>query len=288
MKRVFLLIISSILFSLNLFAAKVSSNRNEFDLLLEQKQIEEKKEMEVVVYDTLYHKFVSKQIPEKFVEPFVSFTNVRKDLGIELIGIGYWESDWRVFVGKINANGSRDRGPLMLNELNLENQWFMEQFAKNCYKYKDDIDIFYMTICINFWFSLRSEHGPFNALQAYNGGPRVLRSDVSKTLKSAVVSYANNVYKYINPISKEWISYYTSPQEVMKVKYALLNERMKEERQILENVLYKYDTDITHICRTIRGNKSGLLLIFKKIRVKTIISFEERVIFNSIKIPVNI
>ena len=157
-----------------------------------------KNEIEKEVEEKTYFDFIKSSIPNKFVKPFYDLTHKNKNIGIELLGTAKHESGWKVFEGPINANGTRDYGPLMLNSANLENGDFMDSFASNCSQYENDRDIYYMCICINFYKSIRSEYGPWCALQIYNGGWRTVRKSCSPELKKVVVDYANKVYKFIN------------------------------------------------------------------------------------------
>lgn len=157
-----------------------------------------KDEIEKEVEEKTYFDFIKASVPSKFVKPFYDLTNKNKNIGIELLGTAKHESGWIKFEGPINSNGTRDYGPLMLNSANLENGDFMDSFANNCSQYKNDRDIYYMCICINFYKSIRKEYGPWCALQIYNGGWRTVRKSCSPELKKVVVDYANKVYKFIN------------------------------------------------------------------------------------------
>ena len=168
-----------------------------------------KDEIEKEVEEKTYFEFIKETIPAKFVKPFYDFTHKNKKLGIEMLGTAKHESGWKVFEGPINSNGTRDYGPLMLNSANLENEKFMNSFSENCKQYKYDRDIYYMCICINFYKSIRTQYGPWSALQIYNGGWRTMRKNCSKDLKRQVLGYANKVYRHINQYEsdyKEFIS----------------------------------------------------------------------------------
>ena len=165
---------------------------------LELAKIIFKDEIEKEVEEKNYFEFIKKTIQDKFVKPFYDFTYKNKQLGIELLGTAKHESGWVKFEGPINSNGTRDYGPLMLNSANLESEDFMNAFAINCSKYKNDRDIYYMCICINFYKSIRSEYGSWCALQIYNGGWRTVRKSCSADLKRQVIGYANKVYYHIN------------------------------------------------------------------------------------------
>ena len=166
-------------------------------------------EIEKELTENLYKGFLKSEIPEKFVEPFYEFTKNNKNLGLEILGIAKHESNWKWFVGKRNANGSIDLGPLMLNSYNIENETFMNSFAFNCKEYEDDIDIYFMCICINYYKDLRKSFGAFNALQVYNGGWRTVNKNCPKNLKNTVIIYANTVYKYINAYAEKYEEFKT-------------------------------------------------------------------------------
>ena len=169
-----------------------------------------KDEIEKEVEEKTYFEFIKKTIPAKFVKPFYDFTYKNKKLGIELLGTAKHESGWKVFEGPINSNGTRDYGPLMLNSANLDDEEFMNSFSENCEQYEYDRDIYYLCICINFYKSIRSQYGPWCALQIYNGGWRTMRKSCSENLKRQVVRYANKVYSYINSYESEYKEFSSS------------------------------------------------------------------------------
>lgn len=180
-----------------------------------------KDEIERETEESVYRNFLGSKIPAKFVSPFYEFTKDNKNLGLEILGIAKHESNWKWFVGKRNANGSIDLGPLMLNSFNIENESFMKSFASNCEEYKNDTDIYFMLICINYYKSLREDFGPFSALQIYNGGWRTVRKNCPSKLKETVLLYANTVYKYINQYSDDYKVYVEENLESENEKYIL-------------------------------------------------------------------
>lgn len=175
-----------------------------------------------------YYEFLKETIPAKFVDPFYQFTKDKKYLGIEILGIAQHESGWRVFKGKINKNGSVDLGPLMLNSYNIQDEKFMKAYASNCVQYRYDVDIYFMCICINFYSSIRSELGPFVALQVYNGGYRVTRPNCNTELKQTVTTYANVVYRHINKAYDNWKKFKTNYFENLKQEANLIDHYMQE------------------------------------------------------------
>ena len=191
----------------------------------------EKELFESRVEDKMYYEYLSTKIPEKFVEPFYAATKKNKSIGIEILGLGFHESEWKKFISnKPNENGSIDLGPLMLNSYNIADPEFMRKYGVNSNGYEYDTDIYYMTVCITFYKALRNEYGSFNALQVYNGGPRVMRSTCSVTLKNTVKTYANKVYKRINECSESWDEFKT---ENKNETIRLVKVEMEIERQTL-------------------------------------------------------
>lgn len=187
-----------------------SYNTSNADSKVELAKIVFKNEIEKEVEEKTYFEFIKETVPAKFVKPFYDFTHENKKLGIELLGTAKHESGWKVFKGPINSNGTRDYGPLMLNSANLESEDFMDSFASNCSQYKNDRDIYYMCICINFYKSIRSEYGPWCALQIYNSGWRTMRKSCSESLKRQVIDYANKVYSHINSYESEYKEFSSS------------------------------------------------------------------------------
>lgn len=183
-----------------------------FDKIISTENVDKRTE------NYLYYEFVKSSIPEKFVDPFYEKTVDCKNLGLELIGMGYHESGWKVFKGPTNKDGSVDIGPLMLNSNNIKNKEFIQHFGYDCSQYANDLDIYYMTICINFYASIRSEYGPYIALQIYNGGYRILRARPHSKLKVAVTKYANLCYNHINKYEKDYKEYVSENEEEAKVQ----------------------------------------------------------------------
>lgn len=184
---------------------------------------------EQVVEDRLYKSYLENTIPEKFVEPFFELTMNQKSIGIEILGVGFHESEWKYFVGKVNNNGSIDLGPLMLNSYNVSNKDFMVRYAKGLDDYKYDTDVYYMTVCIKFFKALRVEYGSFNALKVYNGGPKVMGKNCSADLNKKVTRYANTVYKEINRCFDEWSSFKEENRENI---IALIEQEKKQQEEL--------------------------------------------------------
>lgn len=216
----------------------LETNTSIFDKMISTENVDKRTE------NYLYYEFVKSSIPEKFVDPFYEKTVDRKNLGLELIGMGYHESGWKVFRGPTNKNGSVDIGPLMLNSNNIKNKEFMQYFGYDCSQYANDLDIYYMTICINFYASIRLEYGPYIALQIYNGGYRILRARPHSKLKVAVTKYANLCYNHINKYEKDYKEYVSENEENAKVQVYVV--MIKELEAIGPFSLVKVDTSDIH------------------------------------------
>lgn len=212
----------------------LETNTSIFDKMISTENVDKRTE------NYLYYEFVKSSIPEKFVDPFYEKTVDRKNLGLELIGMGYHESGWKVFRGPTNKDGSVDIGPLMLNSNNIKNKEFMQYFGYDCSQYANDLDIYYMTICINFYASIRLEYGPYIALQIYNGGYRILRARPHSKLKVAVTKYANLCYNHINKYEKDYKKYVSENEENAKVQVYVA--MIKELEAIGPFSLVKVDT----------------------------------------------
>ena len=222
---------------------------------------EEKRIEDVEIENRIYKEFLKDTIPEKFVDPFYELTYKSKNIGIEILGIGFHESEWSVFIGKPNKNGSIDIGPLMLNSYNISNENFMKAYGKYSDDYKYDTDVYYMTVCITFFKALRNEYGSFNALKVYNGGPRVMKSDCKQELLTTVNKYANTVYKRINQCSTNYKIYKENNEK--RIITLMIEEKEEAERiAILENQIKEELAAITFECKT--KSEPISLMKFKK------------------------
>lgn len=260
MKKSLLALVSVLFISTSsLFSAVVEEGhlKNKADMYKETAKIVYNREItKDSVMDT-YWSFVASQIPSKFVNPFVRYTKDNMNLGIELLGIAKHESNWKWFVGKRNANGSVDFGPMMLNSYNIEDEKFMNMYASNCNRYKYDTDIYYMVICINYYKSLRCNLGPYHALQVYNGGWRAVRDNCPSVLKEAVTTYANAVYKYINKYENAYEEFrnenFTTALERNLNKYAF---KVKTNSKVLVTYSSLEETDSYSYCELFAKFKS--------------------------------
>jgi hypothetical protein len=118
-----------------------------------------------------YKQFLIDNLPNIFIESFYELTKDDIDLGIELIGLGDHESEWKYFISNINHDNTYDHGPLQLNESNL-NDNFINKYNNFPDEYKQNTMIYYMCLCINFYKSLRETNSLRGALMQYNGGPK--------------------------------------------------------------------------------------------------------------------
>lgn len=223
MKKSLIILSVLLLFIANMYATTTARHQYEgYEAFIRNYAIcEFEEEIRKETEESVYRNFIGSKIPAKFVTPFYEFTKDNKNLGLEVLGIAKHESNWKWFVGKRNANGSIDLGPLMLNSFNIENESFMKSFARNCEEYKNDTDIYFMLICINYYKSLREDFGPFSALQIYNGGWRTVRKNCPSKLKETVVLYANTVYKYINQYTDDYKVYVSENLESENEKHIL-------------------------------------------------------------------
>lgn len=234
-KKIYGVLLIIVLLVSKVFA--VENNTTSANSRVELAKIVFRNEIEKEVEEKTYFEFIKKTIPAKFVKPFYDFTHENKKLGIELLGTAKHESGWIKFEGPINVNGTRDYGPLMLNSANLESEDFMDSFASNCSQYKNDRDIYYMCICINFYKSIRSEYGPWCALQIYNGGWRTVRKTCSPALKKIVVDYANKVYSHINSYESEYKEFHHSHSEKY-LNYIAIQYSSKINKYLYDLALY--------------------------------------------------
>ena len=185
------------------------------------------------VNDTLYYEFLQSELPAKFVDPFYYMTIYDEDFGLEVIGLGIHESGWKVFKGPLNNNGTRDYGPLMLNSANIQNEKFMDLYSKNCLEFQDDLDTFYMCICMNFYKSIRNTYDEKRALMCYNGGYSSLSNTCTDEKKAIVTRYANIVMRRQNEVRQRYNEYKESRYMDLKNEItARYNEREISEQEI--------------------------------------------------------
>lgn len=195
--------------------------------------------------DLIYKSFVSTIVPKDYVDPFYENTKNNITIGIELLAIGQKETEW-----KMKANGtwpvcrnrdkegnitSTDHGPLQLNSLNFEA--FEKMFGEGLEKYKKNVDVYRMCLCIKYYQDIRHRSGTYNAFREYNGGPAYYRKPITGV-------YANITSEYNNRFSKEYSLYKRSEiarieQERLKKLLAKRNEAAKIKRGEIKKQLAK-------------------------------------------------
>ncbi|MGL4949658.1 MAG: hypothetical protein ACRC5M_04690 [Anaeroplasmataceae bacterium] len=185
-----------------------------------------------------YKDFVSTEIPAQFVEPFVAFTKDDITVGLELLAIGWHESNWSIFKSNRNRNGSYDLGPLMLNSYNIKNKRFMNEFASDCGYYEYDTDTYYMVIAINYFRSLRLRFSFEESMKIYNGGFRTLKTNCPPNLKRAVNRYVNSVMKYKTPIRTKWYDSMTS--QFATIESNLFSKKMTQIYEETQSLAVNY------------------------------------------------
>lgn len=199
----------------------------------------------IVKEDLIYKSFVSTIVPKDYVDPFYENTKNNITIGIELLAIGQKETEW-----KMKANGtwpvcrnrdkegnitSTDHGPLQLNSLNFEA--FEKMFGEGLEKYKKNVDVYRMCLCIKYYQDIRHRSGTYNAFREYNGGPAYYRKPVTGV-------YANITSEYNNRFSKEYSLYKRSElarieQEKLKKLLAKRSEAAKLKRGEIKKQLAK-------------------------------------------------
>lgn len=199
----------------------------------------------IVKEDLIYKSFVSTIVPKDYVDPFYENTKNNITVGIELLAIGQKETEW-----KMKANGtwpvcknrdkegnitSTDHGPLQLNSLNFEA--FEKMFGEGLEKYKKNVDVYRMCLCIKYYQDIRHRSGTYNAFREYNGGPAYYRKPVTGV-------YANITSEYNNRFSKEYSLYKRSElarieQEKLKKLLAKRSEAAKLKRGEIKKQLAK-------------------------------------------------
>lgn len=199
----------------------------------------------IVKEDLIYKSFISTIVPRDYVDPFYENTKNNITIGIELLAIGQKETEW-----KMKANGtwpvcknrdkegnitSTDHGPLQLNSLNFEA--FEKMFGEGLEKYKKNVDVYRMCLCIKYYQDIRYRSGTYNAFREYNGGPAYYRKPVTEV-------YANITSEYNNRFSKEYSLYKRSElarieQEKTKKLLAKRSEAAKIKRGEIKKQLAK-------------------------------------------------
>lgn len=176
----------------------------------------EMKAMQPFMEDIRYYDFLETIIPDHlshFIQPFYEHTKNDKEIGVELLAVAWNESRWKTFRSPRNKNGTFDYGPLMLNSIHLNSQWFKDIKKE----YKDD-DIAYMIGGIKIYKDLRTRHNTWDSFRMYNGGEN------GGLRKRVTLVYAERVTGYCKEYMKLW-------QTFKKKHYKILNNRSYEKWQ---------------------------------------------------------
>jgi hypothetical protein len=144
---------------------------------------------------------IQRVVPLRFREKFIQYTeNDEIKFRINLLGMAELESCGWTKMKSIhpNSDGTLDFGPLALNQRNIENPVFMNAYAPK--EKIDDINVYYMITCINYFRDLYSSYG-HDAIYVYNGGDRrYLRG----TLKQQTLDYYKEVNENIDMFNTEY------------------------------------------------------------------------------------
>jgi hypothetical protein len=198
--------------------------------VLEQIQIS-KYEIEL----EMYRQFVYENVPVEYSKSFFDNTRNNYELGLVYLGIAMKESEGflhRVSI-KPNKDGSIDLGPMQLNSNNLKNEKFMMAFApEECI---ENIDVYYMIICINYFNSLLKdwEGNLYKALQNYNGGRKAVQNNTRITQK-----YAECVIGHYKGFKDKWKQFTENTDNYKRASVNL----------ILQYKNFKYGDEDNYIC----------------------------------------
>lgn len=148
-------------------------------------------------------------VPEKYMSAFLQLTNMddpveTANLRLQILAIGYHESEWKDIVSKPNKNKSRDYGYLQLNSSNINNSWFMEKYgltSKDRYtlQNKNDKSELYLCVSIKFYKALYTRYGDDAALVYNCGETKYLKNDIP----TSTFNYKKKVCSYLTQISDE-------------------------------------------------------------------------------------
>ena len=156
-------------------------------------------------YDILIDRHVHPDYVDEF--KYQIKKNQWYDSTLELIALGYTESNWKYFRSPINSDGSRDLGPMGLNTYNIRNKSFMDKhkpkfgslYDTNTYQY-------YMSVCMEYYEWILKDIGLEGSFMSYNGGrSRYFRG----TLPKASYNHQMKSMSYYNALEEEY-------QEILK------------------------------------------------------------------------
>lgn len=148
-------------------------------------------------------------VPEQYMSAFLQLTRMddpveTANLRVQILAIGYHESEWKNIVSKPNRNKSRDYGYLQLNSNNINNKWFMEKYGltpKDRYtlRNKNDKAELYLCVSIKFYKALYERYGDDAAI-VYNCGETKYHRN---TIPDSTYAYKKKVSKYLTQINVE-------------------------------------------------------------------------------------
>lgn len=177
-----------------------------------------------------------KYVPSKYVNAFMYYTEGKSEndtlnLRIQILALGSLETGWRPLVGKMNKNGSVDKGYLQLNNYNIRDKWFMNRFGpsdKDLYKYDtEDEEELYLITCIKFYKALRSIYGD-DAAYCYNCGEmRYRRGQIPQSTynyKKKMSSYVTEIISEINYVKEKRTELENLSAKTINVRYNFVNE----------------------------------------------------------------
>lgn len=170
-------------------------------------------------------------VPSKYQSAFFTFTECEtedetKDLMIQILATGYWESGWKVLRSSENKNGTYDLGYLALNTANINNTSFMDNFGlkDESYVLVDDVEL-YLIVCINFYKYLYSQYGA-DASYCYNCGEG----------KYINLKIPNSTYRYVRRINECVEKFIYESNAVAKARI----ERERELEQFIKDLERTY------------------------------------------------
>jgi hypothetical protein len=201
-----------------------------------------------------------KTVPEEYIDAFLYYSDAGLEdktniLRIYLLGIGEHESGWEaVRSTNKNKNGSYDYGFLMLNEYNIKNPVFMENYAPHGdFIVKDDIELWLIT-CIKFFKSLFLRYG-CNGVYAYNAGERKL---IEWDIPDSTYLYKHRVSVCVGEFIEEL-------RILSKENRAREHNRLKREversmKALKEKSFFRFGLSIPLYKNTVASNKNTLRL----------------------------
>ncbi|GHU08421.1 hypothetical protein FACS1894151_04290 [Spirochaetia bacterium] len=133
---------------------------------------------------------IAETVPERFRADFLAATQDIPEMRLVLMGMVKHESGWKIFTGRQNNNGTRDHGPLMINERNLGSAQFINAYYPKNPSGDRQIDL--LLTGINYFKDLYSRYGT-DAVYAYNCGLTRYRTG---NIPRSTVAYYRIVQNY--------------------------------------------------------------------------------------------